>query len=278
MDSSQDPPSAMIALSLGPYGSTLSPAQEFDGFYPPPYGPDLSRTSEKTNAFANAEDEQAAIEALTTFHFERLKIFADVPDIWDALDFVAFETVPLRREITAIRRAVARLQTLKNWAPSDKSGNEGTQQIKPWWISTVHPDGRYPEMTLEGRRASATEVAEAVLLHSDKLATPWGFGINCTGIEFLPDLLQEAKGVAEKAVVGRGKPWLALYPNRGDVYDPKTQTWQAKSMEGNNWAQEMREVVDRAVKAHVWAGIIAGGCCKTGPNEIGCLSQELALI
>ncbi|KAF8756958.1 Homocysteine S-methyltransferase [Rhizoctonia solani] len=28
-----------IALSLGPFGATLSPAAEFSGIYPPPYGP-----------------------------------------------------------------------------------------------------------------------------------------------------------------------------------------------------------------------------------------------
>ncbi|RDX55226.1 Homocysteine S-methyltransferase [Lentinus brumalis] len=274
--SSQQLRSIKVALSLGPYGATLSPAQEFDGFYPPPFGPDLSLTSEKTNAFADEQEERAAIEALATFHFERLSVFADEPELWDVLDFVAFETVPLRREITAIRRAVAQLQIAKGLTPIGAPRKEDSQRMKRWWISTVHPDGRYPEMTIEGRRASTTEVAEAALLHRDNLPNPWGFGINCTGIDFLPGLLQRVQGVAEKAAEGGEKPWLVVYPNRGDVYDPKTQTWHKRKEEGGGWAGEMRAVVGEARKAQVWGGVIAGGCCKTGPHEIGCLAQELA--
>ncbi|KAI0708944.1 Homocysteine S-methyltransferase [Cerioporus squamosus] len=276
--SSQQLRSVMIALSLGPYGATLSPAQEFDGFYPPPFGPDLSRTSEKTNAFEDEEKERASIEALAAFHLERLSVFADKPDIWDVVDFVAFETVPLRREITAIRTAVARLEAAKGWAPFNVTREEGCQRMKRWWISTIHPDGHYPETTVEGRKANAMEVAEAALLHRDKLPNPWGFGINCTGIEFLPGLLQEVQGAAEKAAVGGGKPWLVLYPNRGDVYDPKAQTWQKKGEEGTGWAREMHALVDAARKAQVWGGVIAGGCCKTGPHEINSLWQELGTI
>ncbi|RPD78095.1 Homocysteine S-methyltransferase [Lentinus tigrinus ALCF2SS1-7] len=276
--SSQQLRSVMVALSLGPYGATLYPAQEFDGFYPPPFGPDLSRTSEKTNTFEDASKEQAAIEALTTFHFERLSVFADEPEVWDAVDFVAFETVPLRREITAIRRAVAELQTTKDLVPIGVPRNDGNRMMKRWWISTVHPDGRYPEMTVEGRRATTTEVAEAALLCENELPSPWGFGINCTSIEFLPGLLQEVKNVAKEVAVGWRKPWLVLYPNRGDLYEPKTQTWEKRNKEGAGWAEEMRTVVDEAGKAQVWAGVIAGGCCKTGPDEISCLAQELRNI
>ena len=82
------------------------------------------------------------------------------------------------------------------------------------------------------------------------------------------------QAVADK-VAGGGKPWLVLYPNRGDTYDPKTQTWFKQSTEGMGWAEEMRTVVDGAEKAQVWGGIVAGGCCKTGPDEINCLAKEL---
>jgi homocysteine S-methyltransferase len=44
----------IIALSLGPYGASLFPAQEFEGFYPPPYGPKAYSASEMNcNSFGN---------------------------------------------------------------------------------------------------------------------------------------------------------------------------------------------------------------------------------
>ncbi|KAJ6616686.1 hypothetical protein B0H10DRAFT_2036588 [Mycena sp. CBHHK59/15] len=69
------PAHVKIALSLGPFGAGLSPAQEFDGFYPPPYGPSAySEASLNRNAFAAGEEAQEAeaTEALARFHFDRL--------------------------------------------------------------------------------------------------------------------------------------------------------------------------------------------------------------
>ena len=274
-----------IALSLGPFGATLSPAQEFDGFYPPPYGPDLSMTAEKTNVFPDTEEgraqERLAIEALTTFHYERLKVFASDPDTWDALDFVAFETVPLRREIHAIRRAVARLQNEKGLEPCLMSGEHKATHMKPWWISTVHPDGQYPERGTGGGRTSMKEVAEAALLSEvDEPANEaklFGFGINCTDVEVLPTLLQAAQHVAARASEPNesSRHWLVLYPNRGDAYDPATQTWRQSSRVGVHWAKQLRAVLSGAGQSGAWGGIIAGGCCKTGPDEIARLRQEI---
>lgn len=62
------------------------------------------------------------------------------PDSWGGIDFIAFETVPLARKTQrAIRGALGR--TLDNTS----------LVIKQWQISTVRPDGRYPqESTLVG--------------------------------------------------------------------------------------------------------------------------------
>lgn len=286
--SAQRPRFVKIALSLGPYGATLSPAQEFDGFYPPPYGPDLSSTTVKTNTFADTEQgralQRAATDALADFHYERLSVFVEDRETWDALDFVAFETVPLRSEIRAIRRAVARLQGARGLVPFDTPNTGDGKAMKPWWISTVHPDGQYPEMKASGGRASTTEVVEAALLSDDASSqekpTPWGFGINCTSIESLPVLLDAVEAVAERASKANNvrKPWLVLYPNRGDVYDPATQTWRERSKLGSEWAKELQLVVLEAEKAQVWEGFVVGGCCKTGPDDIAKLRQELGTL
>ncbi|KAF5337670.1 hypothetical protein D9758_013029 [Tetrapyrgos nigripes] len=91
-----------IALSLGSFGAALSPAQEFDGYYPPPYGPvGFSPDGNNINAFGDADDEleRKAVEALTNFHLERLLICFEERSVWDGIDCIAFETVPLLREI-----------------------------------------------------------------------------------------------------------------------------------------------------------------------------------
>ncbi|KAJ3523055.1 hypothetical protein NM688_g8788 [Phlebia brevispora] len=110
-----------IALSLGPFGGTIS-THEFDGIYPPPYGPaayDPSSHS-NTNHFESEEDEERATEALKKFHLERLRVFASDRETWDDIDWIAFETVPLRREIRAIRRAM------------DELRSEGKTKPWPW--------------------------------------------------------------------------------------------------------------------------------------------------
>ncbi|KAI0743644.1 Homocysteine S-methyltransferase [Daedaleopsis nitida] len=252
-----------IALSLGPYGATVSPAQEFDGFYPPPYGPDLSLSfgMEKTNTFPTDDEgltqEHAAIDALTAFHYERLCVFADDPETWAALDFVAFETVPLRREIHAIRSAVTQLQSTRGLRPYTDALDDA-KRMKPWWISTVHPDGKYPEMKSDGVRATAAEVAEAALQGGDEaFSIPWGFGINCTGLEFLAKLVGQAE--CQAGVNGR-RPWLL----KGD-------------RRGTGWAKELRAVLAALRGSQVWDGIVVGGCCKTGPEEIASLRRELGV-
>ena len=272
-DAPVQPRCARIALSLGPYGATLYPAQEFDGFYPPPFGPALS-TSSRSNAFDTTDEgraqERAAVDALTAFHLERLRVFAGNREVWDAVDFVAFETVPLRREITAIRNAVAQLQEAV-----------GASKMKPWWISTVHPNGHYPEMRPGGGWVSTSEVVGTVLNGEGETVgasvSPWAFGINCTSLENLPALLEEAEGAARGFAERYGRrPWLAMYPNRGDVYIPETQSWKKMGREGELWARDFGDVVAETTKSGVWEGIVVGGCCKTGPDEIAGLKRHLA--
>ncbi|KII92717.1 hypothetical protein PLICRDRAFT_172773 [Plicaturopsis crispa FD-325 SS-3] len=261
-----------IALSLGPFGATLSPAQEFDGFYPPPYGPKAySPTGDNRNTFdaESPEAVEASIQALSEFHLERLSVFARDVETWPAIDCVAFETAPLAREVKAIRRAVDQLQH--------------TVQMKPWWISLIFPHGRYPEGqgSPGDQRLEMRDVVEAAL-GTDEGGVPDGIGINCTETQFLPRLIAElADAVAEKAPTAQKKPWLVVYPNGGDVYDTVTQTWgpstTGEGRKGDAWARQVGAVVQQIQRQAVWSGLIVGGCCKTGPEEIRALGLELGL-
>ncbi|EGO00419.1 hypothetical protein SERLA73DRAFT_181000 [Serpula lacrymans var. lacrymans S7.3] len=274
-----------IALSLGPFGATLYPAQEFDGFYPPPYGPKaFSSSGQNENVFGDdVAQRESSIDALAHFHSERLQVFTSDRECWDAVDCIAFETVPLAREVKAIRRAMGML----GGAVADNG------EWKPWWISTVFPGGHYPERkTPGGEYLSASEVLNAVLGEENDgrigevvrqpLTLPSGIGINCTGIEFLPDLLSDFEralnNAEEKARLG-GRPWLVLYPNGGDVYDPVSRTWRGsnETQKGRVWGEQLGQIVDSARGNGTWGGILVGGCCRTGPAEIRALVDALRL-
>ncbi|KAI0935317.1 hypothetical protein AcV7_003791 [Taiwanofungus camphoratus] len=271
---------ARIALSLGPFGATLSPAHEFDGFYPPPYGPKAySPTQHNYNSFESSERHQEleAIEALTAFHLNRLRVFATDAQTWNMIDIVAFETVPLTREIRAIRRAAGQLQ------------RELKVQMKPFWISTVYPGGRLPEKrnpggeSLSVRQVVQTALQDAETERADtaedarQMPRPSGLGINCTSLDFLRTLLQEMTAVVKDICKdGQAPPWLVVYPNRGDIYDTANQTWlpAEKDAKGEGWAKQLCDIVQPVTGQGVWRGLVVGGCCKTGPGEIADLAGE----
>ncbi|KAJ7467037.1 Homocysteine S-methyltransferase [Mycena latifolia] len=258
-----------IALSLGPFGAGLTPAQEFDGFYPPPFGPrGYTPGGGNCNAFGQDDEgrasEEAATAALAQFHFERLCAFADDAEAWDAVDFIAFETVPLVREIRAIRMAMAALEARR----------VGIR--KPWWISFVFPEGKFPESVPVGEGDSGKVEVRSVVsaaLEGLDLPCPSALGINCTATDVIPRVLAHMEAaVHEFAAHEQDRPWLVMYPNGGDVYDPVSQTWVVQD-KGGVWAEQLAEIVAETQSRDVWAGVVAGGCCRTGPEDIALLSK-----
>ncbi|KAK7730602.1 AdoMet-homocysteine methyltransferase [Cytospora paraplurivora] len=92
-------PGAQVALSLGPYGSTMVPGQEYSGAY---------------------DEDHDDEEKLLRWWAERLSLFAEA-QVWERVAYVACETIPRLDEIKAVRRAI----------PAFTS--------KPLWISCVFP-------------------------------------------------------------------------------------------------------------------------------------------
>ncbi|CAE6416946.1 unnamed protein product [Rhizoctonia solani] len=288
---SSNTPKPRIALSLGPFGATLSPAAEFSGIYPPPYGPSQPATFFTSDqAF---EDEQKAEDVLFEFHLERISTLALSKETWDVIDIVAFETVPLLREAKAIRRAMT---TLTSSNPS--------LRIPPWWISFNFPDGVLPERTSQGRNYTAGDALKACFEHygANPNAIPQAFGINCTQIKQLHKCVSLASSALQTlkhdfypengaSIVGSQKavpkigPTLVLYPNGGRVYDPTTMSWfpgvpvssKTKGLsESDAWAVGFAEVIQDAVPEDSgWSGLLIGGCCKTGPEHISALRKLL---
>lgn len=98
--------SGIVALSLGAYGATMSPSQEYTGNYP---------------------TELLLASNLYKFHLERILCFAE-EKTWEDIDIVAFETLPRLSEIEAVRLVMSELEV--------KHG-----MSKRFWISCVFPDG-----------------------------------------------------------------------------------------------------------------------------------------
>jgi homocysteine S-methyltransferase len=216
-----------IALSLGPLGAMLQPAQEYSGNYPALYG---------------STGGDASLLALTQFHLERLEVFASDPSIWKLIDIVAFETVPLPQEALAIRKAMRSLAR-------DLSSSTNS---KPWWISFVsaEEDAALPSKTIEKFHAALDPASEDIGL-------PSAIGINCIDIKRISTILQAVKDVCE----GR-RVTLVVYPNGGWDYDSSTKLWHQSSEDTAEevWCTSLLSAIEQ--HREDWSGIIVGGCCK----------------
>lgn len=238
-----------IALSLGPYGATMSPiAAEYSGLYP-----------EAMNSEA----------ALRDWHAQRLKIFADDEDSWNNVQYVAFETLRRADEVRAIRGAMA-----------DVARSIPTEKQKPWWITGVFPADELDEDDIRSWvRAAVGGVEEG-------LPRPWGIGVNCTRLDHIRHIVSVMQlELAQMATAGgefvdqwhsrSGRPWLVLYPDgtQGERYDPATKAWIAPGSESDKesvarpWSEQFRDVVHDLMDTP-WEGLIIGGCCRTGPRQI----------
>lgn len=201
-DQARGKPDAKVALSLGPYGSTMVPGQEYSGAY---------------------DEDHDDEEALRAWWAERLSLFAG-GRIMDKVGYVACETLNRLDEIHAVRKAVRDFS-----APA--SSTDTAEEAKPLWLAAVFPaaegDG-FPD------GSSVAQVVEAMVAEDDDdgaEARPWGIGINCTKLHKLGGLVAKF----EEAVAGliRDKrvaswPALVLYPDgtNGEVYNTTTQVWE----------------------------------------------------
>ncbi|KAI0482683.1 Homocysteine S-methyltransferase [Xylariaceae sp. FL0804] len=237
---------AKIALSLGPYGATMNPSQEYGGRY------DAAHDSE---------------EQLLCWHRDRLGIFCQIENLASRVDYVAFETVPRLDEIVAIRKLMAGLAQ-----PSESKDQFRQIQNVPFWVSCVFPGEGY---TLPDG-SSVDEVVDALLSSEHSNNLPWGIGINCTKISKVPRLVQMYQSAVSRLVsAGLTSSWpsLILYPDgtNGEVYDTSTKTWKVTTHQENSaspWESQLAAIVDEARQHHNWRTIVVGGCCKASSNDI----------
>ncbi|KAK3393331.1 Homocysteine S-methyltransferase [Podospora didyma] len=243
------PPESQIALSLGPYGATMIPSTEYSGVY---------------------DDE--GVRNLSSWHYQRLMLFAKVPKLLSRINLVALETIPRIDEIIVVRKMISEQRSRFSGSSGDKIIGKLPQNCLPMWISCVYPgeDERLPD-------GGSVEDAVAAMLSSEVSAyVPWGIGINCTKVGKLASLVKRY----EKAVQGLidtnilvDWPSLVLYPDgtNGEVYNTTTKTWELP--EGRKapevpWEIQLAEVVNATMSRGEWRSILVGGCCKSTPSDI----------
>lgn len=182
-----------VALSLGPYGATVVPSQEYGGVY---------------------DEEHCGVSALMAWHLERVGLYAKVPGLLQQVDYIAFETLPRLDEVLAVRQMM---------------DDTDLYARIPYWISCVFPGDDEVLALPDG--TAVEEVVRAMLSGEVAEAVPWGVGINCTKVTKVPALVARYEEVV-KGMVGSGElsgwPSLMLYPDgtNGEVYNTTTQKWE----------------------------------------------------
>lgn len=192
-----------VALSLGAYGATMVPSQEYSGKY---------------------DSEHDSVELLRLWHLRRLNVFARDDGTWRDVDLVAFETIPRVDEVYAVREAVcaARMSAAENWRP------------RPFWISCVFPG----EGNILPDGTEVEVLVRAMLGRRDGADVPFAVGLNCTRIGKIEGLVRKFERAVE-ALLAAGEvdewPSLVVYPDgtRGEVYNTTTRVWESKSDTGD---------------------------------------------
>ena len=204
-------------LSLGPYGATMIPGQEYTGAY---------------------DSSHSTISQLRDWHLERIRAFVSLGkgrdwdveeeevkekrECWELVDLVAFETLPLLREVLAVQEVMLQF-----------SSALGEKEMNPFWISCVFPGSAN---TLPDG-SSIKDVVKAMLGKREGCATPMGIGLNCTKIGKLEGLIEEfereVNGMMERGELGEEQwPALVVYPDgtNGEVYNTATKVWEKNEM------------------------------------------------
>ncbi|GAA6000210.1 homocysteine S-methyltransferase family protein [Rhodotorula paludigena] len=299
---------AAVALSLGPYGSSLQPGQEYTGAYPPPFGPAATAAADAKPACSSAALQAVplpldAVRALgvgsasdeelhlAAWHLQRLEHFASVgAPTWDAgIKLLAFETVPSVTEILAIRRGVAAFRSSRP-ATADK----------PFYISLVFPRDtnhsaddaeapvRFPDPALSHLPNLASQLptlAQALFAvpregDSAAYASPDGVGFNCTSPLRAAEVVRGLSSATLEQLAAdaatQNKPWFFLYPDGGAIYDVVSRSWHHPAgLTDSAWAALVADAAGIARESGAWGGVGVGGCCKAGPGAIRELRKEV---
>ncbi|GAA6058660.1 hypothetical protein JCM10212_004071 [Sporobolomyces blumeae] len=268
------------ALSLGPFGASLQPGQEYAGLYPPPFGPAPSPSSIasgqaafesvplplddfSSRSCATARDPE---DYLAAWHLLRLRHFASNLVEFAKLKVLAFETVPNVYEARAIRRAMAAFRRELGAKETDEAAAAAAAQV-PFYISFVFPLVNAGSDQDEGVRFPDDSIKDLALDAQSKLIIDAtfgpldesgravdladGIGFNCTSPKYahvVVDSLSRAYSnhVAAHSPPSGSRPFFVLYPDGGSVYSVETRTWSHPlGLTDSKWAEIVSGSIER---------------------------------
>ncbi|PSR84126.1 Homocysteine S-methyltransferase [Coniella lustricola] len=234
-------PGAQVALSLGPYGSTMVPGQEYSGAY-----------DEDHN------DEQA----LLRWWSDRVSLFSK--ESIAKVSYVACETLPRLDEIHAVRRMMAEFTTKPFWiacvfpgeAPELPDGSSIQQTVQamltpaagkgqPWGIGI-----NCTKLHKLERLVACFEHAVATLLDAG-LISSW------------PALVLYPDGT------------------NGEVYNTTTQQWELPAGHETpriSWEKHLGDLVLQIAQRRKWSTILVGGCCKASHSDLQKLIEHVRRV
>jgi homocysteine S-methyltransferase len=190
-----------------------------------------------------AAEPKATVKEYTTYHRQRIRQFhSATQNLWEEIDYLAFETVSSYDEAEAILAVIS---------------EEEITLSKKTWITFSCGDASISRMNDIFSR----------LLELPTISTLWGIGVNCVGIDIVGEL---AKMVAEK--IAYTKLTLVVYPDAGRWENKTTAqfTYEAPAPSDNDtrrWAEALIQV------GHLnGAKVLLGGCCNTDARFISALS------
>ena len=238
-----------VVGSMGCYGGALADGSEYTGHYP------------------DIKSEQDLMD----FHRTKTKIL-----LQQNPDGIALETVPCVMECRAFVMLLKEIQQQQ----------QSQQQLLPaCWISLACRNDQ------ELNDGSKIEEALAAIHHLD----PEGgllhaIGINCCDSELVPSLVKRiAMFMAKHPLLKKGiARAIAVYPNSGEEWDAQSKTWKEgtglrKDDLKDAFAKKLTEAVD--VVETIWKELqpissprprlILGGCCRTRPQTIAALREEV---
>lgn len=196
-DQARGKPGAELALSLGPYGSTMIPGQEYSG------------------AYDGCHDDE---EKLVAWWADRLSLFAG-GEVVDRISYVACETIPRLDEIRAVRRVVRRFTSKPCWLSCVFPGPEATlpdgSNIDQVVRTMLLPDESMAQPWGIGINCTKTNRVESLVGKFE---------------EAVARMVQEGELSAWPALV------LYPDGTNGEVYNTTTQEWERPAEEVNNIA------------------------------------------
>ncbi len=165
-------------------------------------------------------DYDVSEDALTAFHRRRMEILHEA-----GADMLLIETQPSLREALLEARIAESLGA-------------------DYWVSFSCRDAR--------RINDGTPVRDCVEAFAGGFPRLKMIGVNCTAPQFVSPLIRELRASS-------GLP-IAVYPNSGRVYDPKTKTWSRP--------RDMKPLAAWAMEYMAEGACAVGGCCTTDAEDI----------